>query len=80
MNERAPTVFVVDDDAAVRKAVARLLHSVRIEVAVFASPIEFLAALPIRRYLAACCSIWRLVVKKPSSLRQAWQWSSNVQN
>ena len=44
MNERAPTVFVVDDDAAVRKAVARLLHSVRIEVAVFASPVEFLAA------------------------------------
>ena len=44
MNERAPTVFVVDDDAAVRKAVARLLHSVRIEVAAFASPVEFLAA------------------------------------
>ena len=44
MNERPPTVFVVDDDAAVRKAVARLLHSVRIEVAVFASPVEFLAA------------------------------------
>ena len=44
MNERPPTVFVVDDDAAVRKAVARLLHSVRIEVAVFASPVEFLSA------------------------------------
>ena len=39
-----PTVFVVDDDAAVCKAVSRLLRSVRIEVAVFASPIEFLAA------------------------------------
>jgi FixJ family two-component response regulator len=34
----------VDDDAAVRKAVSRLLRSVRIEVAVFASPVEFLAA------------------------------------
>ena len=44
MNERSPTVFVVDDDAAVRKAVARLPHSVRIEAAVFASPVEFLAA------------------------------------
>ena len=44
MSERAPTVFVVDDDAAVCKAVARLLHSVRIEAAVFASPVEFLAA------------------------------------
>jgi FixJ family two-component response regulator len=30
MNERSPTVFVVDDDAAVRKADARLLHSMRI--------------------------------------------------
>jgi FixJ family two-component response regulator len=44
MNERSPTVFVIDDDAAVRKAVARLPHSVRIEAAVFASPVEFLAA------------------------------------
>lgn len=40
---RRPRVFLVDDDAAVRKAVSRLLHSMRIEVAVFASPTEFLA-------------------------------------
>lgn len=38
-----PTVFVVDDDAAVRKAVSRLLRSAGIAVAVFASPSEFLA-------------------------------------
>jgi FixJ family two-component response regulator len=38
-----PTVFVVDDDAAVRKAVSRLLRSAGIAVAVFASPREFLA-------------------------------------
>lgn len=38
-----PTVFFVDDEAAVRKAVSRLLRSARIEVAVFASPGEFLA-------------------------------------
>jgi FixJ family two-component response regulator len=37
------TVFVVDDDAAVRKAVARLLRSAGIAVAAFASPVEFLA-------------------------------------
>src|SRR5882724_9863016 len=37
------TVFVVDDDAAVRKAVSRLLRSAGIAVAVFASPTEFLA-------------------------------------
>jgi len=36
-------VFVVDDDAAVRKAVSRLLRSVGIGVAAFASPTEFLA-------------------------------------
>jgi FixJ family two-component response regulator len=38
-----PTVFVVDDDAAIRKAVSRLLRSAGIAVAVFASPREFLA-------------------------------------
>ena len=38
-----PTVFVVDDDAAVRKAVSRLLRSAGLAVAVFASPREFLA-------------------------------------
>src|SRR5437870_7084851 len=37
------TVFVVDDDDAVRKAVSRLLRSAGIAVAVFASPREFLA-------------------------------------
>ena len=39
----SPTVFVIDDDAAVRKAVSRLLRSAGIAVAVFASPGEFLA-------------------------------------
>ena len=38
-----PTVFVVDDDEAVRKAVSRLLRSTGIAVAAFASPREFLA-------------------------------------
>ncbi len=38
-----PTVFVVDDDAAIRKAVSRLLRSAGIAAAVFASPREFLA-------------------------------------
>src|ERR1700745_3323455 len=38
-----PTVFVVDDDAAVRKAISRLLRSAGISVAVFACPREFLA-------------------------------------
>ena len=38
-----PTVFIVDDDEPVRKAVSRLLRSAGIAVAVFASPREFLA-------------------------------------
>ena len=37
------TVFMVDDDEAVRKAVSRLLRSAGIAAAVFASPREFLA-------------------------------------
>ena len=38
-----PIVFVVDDDAAVQKAVSRLLRAAGIAVAAFASPREFLA-------------------------------------
>ena len=37
------TVFMVDDDEAVRKAISRLLRSAGIAAAVFASPMEFLA-------------------------------------
>src|SRR5437879_3075633 len=39
----SPTVFVIDDDVALRKAVSRFLRSAGIAVAVFASPREFLA-------------------------------------
>jgi len=37
-----PIVFVVDDDASMRQALARLLQSVQLQVEVFASPQEFL--------------------------------------
>jgi FixJ family two-component response regulator len=37
-----PTIFVVDDEAPVRKALARLLHANRFAVATFGSPKEFL--------------------------------------
>ena len=37
-----PIVFVVDDDASMRQALARLLQSVQLGVEVFASPQEFL--------------------------------------
>jgi FixJ family two-component response regulator len=38
-----PTVFVVDDDAPVRRAVSRLLHTAGFAVGAFASAEEFLA-------------------------------------
>jgi FixJ family two-component response regulator len=37
-----PTVFVIDDDPSILKALARLLHSFGLNVATFASPQEFL--------------------------------------
>jgi FixJ family two-component response regulator len=39
----APTVFIVDDEAPVRKALSRLLRATGFAVAAFASPGEFLA-------------------------------------
>jgi FixJ family two-component response regulator len=42
MNAAAPTVFVIDDDPAVLKALARLLRSLDLNVATFASPQAFL--------------------------------------
>jgi FixJ family two-component response regulator len=42
MNPPMPTVFIVDDDAAVLKSLARLLRSARLDVAAFNSPAEFL--------------------------------------
>src|SRR6201997_384289 len=37
-----PIVFVIDDDASVRQALARLFQSVQLRAEVFASPQEFL--------------------------------------
>ena len=44
MTADRPVVFVVDDDARVRAALSSLLASARLEVSVFASATEFLAA------------------------------------
>jgi FixJ family two-component response regulator len=42
VDKPAPTVFVVDDDSTVRKALARLLRSLGMQVEAFASAREFL--------------------------------------
>jgi FixJ family two-component response regulator len=47
MSEQRSTVYVVDDELPVRKAVSRLLRVAGFEVAAFASPHEFLAALSV---------------------------------
>ena len=44
MNSSTPTVFVVDDELSVRKAIARLLQAAGLTPATFASAAEFLAA------------------------------------
>jgi FixJ family two-component response regulator len=43
VNERAPTVYAVDDEPAALKAIARLLRAAGWSVAPYASPAEFLA-------------------------------------
>ena len=42
MNDLAPTVFIVDDDPSVLKALARLMRSAGLNATTFASPQEFL--------------------------------------
>ena len=42
MTQTSPTVFVVDDEPAVLKSLARLLRSAHLAVATFSSPREFL--------------------------------------
>ena len=42
MNEALPTVFVVDDDVSLRRALSRLIRSAGYRVLTFASAIDFL--------------------------------------
>jgi len=44
MTEPAPTVFVVDDDPSLRRAIKRLVESIGLHVEIFGSPREFLQA------------------------------------
>ncbi|MBE2295411.1 MAG: response regulator transcription factor [Phycisphaerales bacterium] len=49
MNQTAPTVFLIDDDQAVRDAVGLLLRSANLPVEFFASAADFLASGCVRR-------------------------------
>jgi FixJ family two-component response regulator len=46
MSRTRQTVFLVDDDASVRKALCRLIRSTGLDVATFATAEEFLQAAP----------------------------------
>jgi len=46
MSATAPTVFVIDDDKAIRSAVKNLLESVGLRAEVFSTPREFLKTEP----------------------------------
>jgi FixJ family two-component response regulator len=54
LHEMKPVVFVVDDDASMRKALSNLIQSVGLQVEVFASAPEFLA---VKLPDAPCCLI-----------------------
>lgn len=55
MTQPAPTVFVVDDDASVRRSLARLLKSAGYQVEMFPSALEFLAS--DRHHHSAACLV-----------------------
>ena len=52
--EAQPTVFVIDDDPAVRQALTSLLRSVNIHAEMFGSPKEFM---PEKLPDAPCCLV-----------------------
>lgn len=50
MSKAKPLVAVVDDEESVRKALQRLLRSAGLDVDIYSSGVEFLAALPAREH------------------------------
>jgi FixJ family two-component response regulator len=65
MSEEQPVVFVIDDDASVRDAIADLLQSVGIEVMTFRSAQEFLQS---KRPDAPGCIVLDVRLPGPSGL------------
>lgn len=54
MNDSTPTVFVVDDDPSIRRAIKHLISSMGLQVELFGSAQEFLLA---KRPGAPCCLV-----------------------
>ena len=58
MPEVAPVVCLIDDDASVRKSIARLLESSGFKVRAFSEPEAFLRHLATHSVLVAVLDIW----------------------
>ena len=65
MSSEAPRVFLVDDDASVRKSLTRLLSSAGYEVEAFTSSLDFLTRPP---YAGPCCMVLDVRMPGPSGL------------
>jgi len=72
MDRATPTIFVVDDDASVRGALARLIRSLGMQVETFTSAREFLAC---QRPDGPCCLVLdvRLVGENGLAVQEALQ-------
>src|ERR1700730_8331159 len=75
MIDPAPTVFVVDDDSSLRRAIKRLVESVGLHVELFASAHEFLQS---KRPEAASCLV--LDIRLPRISRLELQRELSVSN
>ena len=67
MSSEAPRVFLVDDDASVRKSLTRLLSSAGYEVEAFTSSLDFLTRPP---YAGPCCMVLDVRMPGPSGLER----------
>ena len=54
MNDATPTVFIIDDDPAVRDAISLLLQTEGLAVAAFPSAAAFLESAAVQRRRTSC--------------------------
>ena len=58
INESKRTVFIVDDDASIRKSLERLLRSSGFEVVAFSSAEEYLGNVPVAGPSCLVLDVW----------------------